>query len=170
MTLVNGDLELDRSFLWGYHDASWEDMVRSRTNDDGWADFPSLAFRGATVLVESPGFARQRVGWREEEKELKLELPAEAVLSGEVTVGGKPAEKLNVSLRSAAGDTVFAEARAEDKGRFRIGELPGGAWTVTIRSEDPTLAPHEGPLTLLPGDSKKITVELPKQPRQKSEL
>jgi hypothetical protein len=29
VTLVNGEPGLDRSFCWGYHDASWEDMVRS---------------------------------------------------------------------------------------------------------------------------------------------
>ena len=35
VTLVNGEPGLDRTFVWGYHDASWEDMVRGRTGDDG---------------------------------------------------------------------------------------------------------------------------------------
>jgi hypothetical protein len=146
-------------------------MVRGRTNDEGWADFPALSFPGATVLVESSSCGRRRVGWRGGEKELKLELVPEAVLSGEVTAAGrKPMETFYVSVRSGAGDEIFTEVRPDEKGRFRISEMPAGVWTVTIRAEDRELKPYEEVVTLGPGDSKAMAVVLQKQRRAKGEL
>src|SRR5438105_13116561 len=62
--LVNGEPNLDCLFSWGYDNASGENMSRGRTSADGWADFPTLGFGEATVLMQAPGFARQCVGWR----------------------------------------------------------------------------------------------------------
>ncbi len=84
VTLVNSDPRLDRQFSWGYHDASWEDMTRGRTDEQGWADFPGLACGEATVLVQAPGFGRQRLGWRDGRSELVVALQPEAVLAAEV--------------------------------------------------------------------------------------
>src|SRR5262249_34121657 len=101
VTLVDGQPQYDKSFSWGYDDAGWSNMVRARTAADGWADFPALSFSAATVVVQAPGYGRQRLGWRAREKDLALELAKEAVLSGEVLdAKGKPVKVCYVHLES----------------------------------------------------------------------
>jgi beta-lactamase regulating signal transducer with metallopeptidase domain/protocatechuate 3,4-dioxygenase beta subunit len=157
VTLVNGDLGLDQTFSWGYHDASWEDMVRGRTGADGVAEFPSLSMLGATVLVRAPGYARHRVGWRDAAKELKCEMVKEAVLTGEVRdAAGKPLKDFYVNL-SGGGDQISASVGADEKGRFRIAELPAETWGVTIRGgEYGRLTLHTDSVTLKAGETKDL--------------
>jgi protocatechuate 3,4-dioxygenase beta subunit len=127
--LVNGEARLDEAFMWGYHNASWEDMVRARTGADGWADFPSLSFTGATVLVQAPGSARQRIAWRNGQQELKVEMAPEAVIAGEVRdLTGRPVRVGLVTLLSG-GDQISTTI-LDGKGCFRVAELPAGIWTV----------------------------------------
>jgi hypothetical protein len=57
VTLIDQEPGLDRTFSWGYHNLSG---TRLRTDKDGWAVFPKLAFEEATVLAEHPGHARMR--------------------------------------------------------------------------------------------------------------
>jgi hypothetical protein len=160
VTLVNGDPGLDKTFSWGYHDASWEDMVRGRTGADGWADFPALSFASATVLVQAPGRARYRVGWRDGAKELTCELAPEAVLAGEVRdAAGKPVPAFYVNL-SSGGDQVAAAAGPDDKGRFRIPELPAGTWQVLVRDIDGRTTLHQAEVTLRAGETKELKVEV----------
>jgi hypothetical protein len=163
VTLVNGEPALDRSFSWGYHDASWEDMIRGRTTAEGWADFPALAFSGATVLVQAPGYARHRVGWRDGQKQLTVKMTPEAVLTGEVRDGvGRTVKTFYVNLMSG-GDQVFAKVSQDDKGRFRIAELPGGAWTITIRGADGSSTLHQGQVALKAGETKELKIEATKE-------
>jgi hypothetical protein len=163
VTLVNGEPGLDTSFSWGYHDASWEDMVRGRTGADGWADFPALSFGSATVLVQAPGRARYRVGWRDGAKELTCELGREAVLAGEVRDGaGQPVKTFYVNL-SAGGDQVSATVEPVDKGRFRVGGLPAGKWQVLIRDIDGRSTLHQEAVTLEAGQTKELKVKTGKQ-------
>jgi hypothetical protein len=100
--LVNGGPNLDQSFTWGYHDAGWEDTVRGRTGADGVADFPALSISEATVLVQAPGYGRRKVGWRDQQKVLAVELVPEAILAGEAcdAQSGEPLREYHVSLRS----------------------------------------------------------------------
>jgi beta-lactamase regulating signal transducer with metallopeptidase domain len=159
VTLVNGQPALDQSFSWGYHDASWEDMARGRTAADGWVAFPALSFGGATVLVEAPGYGRQRVGWRNGEKELRVELAPEAVVVGEVRdAAGRPVKEFYVSLMSG-GDQISTSVGSDDKGRFRIAELPAGAWTVTVRGADGLSTLHQEQVTLEAGETKELKIE-----------
>jgi beta-lactamase regulating signal transducer with metallopeptidase domain/uncharacterized GH25 family protein len=163
VTLVNGDPGLDKSFSWGYHDASWEDMGRRRTGADGWADFPALSFGDATVLVQAPGHARYRVGWRDGAKELTCELAREAVLAGEVLdTTGKPVKSFYVNL-SSGGDQIAAAVEPDDKGRFRIAELPAGTWQVVIRSGDGRSTLHEEAVKLRAGQTKELKIRAPKE-------
>jgi hypothetical protein len=163
VTLVNGEPGLDLSFQWGYHDASWEDMARRRTAADGWVDFPALSFGGATVLVQAPGYARQRRPWRNGEKELTVDLAVEAVLTGEVhDAAGRPVKAFYVSLASG-GDQVSTSAGADDKGRFRVGELPAGEWAVTVRGADGTSTLHEERVSLKAGATKELTIQVKQQ-------
>lgn len=160
ITLVNGQVELDQSFSWGYHDASWEDMVRTRTGADGWAKFPPLSFGAATVLVQAPGYGRHRFGWREGQKELTAELAPEAVIAGEVcNPGGQLLKEYYVSLSSGSGDQISASVGPSDKGRFRVTELPAGTWTLSIRGADGIATLHNEQIVLKAGETKNLKIE-----------
>jgi beta-lactamase regulating signal transducer with metallopeptidase domain len=160
VTLVNGQPGLDRMFLWGYHDASWQNMSRGRTGADGWAKFPALSFGDATVLVRIPGYARQRLGWRNNEKELTFKLEREAVIAGEVSdAAGSPVKEFHVRLTNGdGGDQITASVQADDKGRFRVGELPAGEWSVTINAADGRMKLFDQQVTLKAGDTKDLKV------------
>ncbi len=163
VTLVNGQPGLDRSFEWGYHDASWEDMVRGRTGVDGWADFPALSFGGATVLVQAPGCARHRISWRNGQKELTVELAPEAVVAGEVRgATGEPVRAFHIDL-TFGGDQISASVVPDDRGRFRIAELPSGVWTLTIRSAQDHSMLHHEQIPLKVGEMKELKIETKKE-------
>jgi beta-lactamase regulating signal transducer with metallopeptidase domain len=163
VTLVNGELALDQSFAWGYHDASWEDMVRGRTTAEGWADFPALTFSGATVLVQAPGYARHRIGWRDGQKELTIKLAPESALMGEVHDGaGRPVKEFYLNLMSG-GDQVSAKVGPDDRGRFRVAELPAGTWTITVRGADGLSMLYQDKVELKAGDSKELKIEAKKE-------
>jgi uncharacterized GH25 family protein len=163
VTLVNGEPGLDESFMWGYHDASWEDMVRGRTNADGVADFPALSFAGATLLVQAPGYARYRVGWRNGRNELTCKLEPEAVIDGEVRdATGKPMKEFYVSVTSR-GDQISASVGPDDKGRFRVAELPEGTWTVMVRDTEAHSILYQAQIALKAGETKELKIETKKE-------
>jgi Protein of unknown function (DUF1416) len=158
VTLVNGDVGLDRTFSWGYNDATWEDMVHARTGAGGWAEFPALSFAEATLLVQAPGYGRHRYGWREGQKELTVKLAAEAVLGGEVhDATGGPMKAYYLNLISG-GDQISATVGPEAKGRFRVGELPAGLWTISVRSADSQSTLHEENVILQAGETKQLKI------------
>jgi beta-lactamase regulating signal transducer with metallopeptidase domain/uncharacterized GH25 family protein len=159
VTLVFGQPELDRSFMWGYHDASWEDMVRGPTNAEGWADFPALSFASATILVQAPGYARHRTGWRDGQTEQTIKLAPESVLAGEVRdSAGEPVREFYVNLMFR-GDQISAKVGPDKKGRFLITELPAGQWTITVRSADGLSTLYQGRGELKAGDSKELKIQ-----------
>jgi beta-lactamase regulating signal transducer with metallopeptidase domain len=160
VTLVNGQPSLDQQFRWGYDDASWANMERGRTADDGWANFPALGFGDATMVVQAPGFARHRVSWRNGEKELTVKLEREAVLVGEVRdAAGKPVKEFYVNLTSG-GDQISASVGPADKGKFRIAELPAGDWAIVLRATDGLTTLYDERVTLKAGDTKELRVVL----------
>jgi len=159
VTLVNGEPGLDNSFSWGYHDASWENMVRGRTAADGWADFPSLGFSGATLLVQAPGYARSRIGWRGGQNELTVKLLPEAVITGEVrSPSGEPLKSFYVNA-SSGGDHINVAVEPEGKGRFRLAELPAGNWSLTFRADDGVSQISQQQVSLSPGETKELSIE-----------
>jgi len=163
VTLVNGQPGLDQQFSWGYHNASWEDMVRCRTGADGWAHFPALSFASATLLVQAPGYARQRLGWRDGQKELTVELAPEAVLTGEVhDAAGKPVRAFFVNL-TCGGDQISTSVGSADKGRFRIAELPAGSWAISIRDSDGPTKLHDQQITLKAGEIQDLKIGAKKE-------
>ena len=160
VTLVDGQPELDQHFSWGYHDASWENMVRGTTDAAGMADFPVLGFAGATVLVQAPGMARRRVGWRDGANELAVKLQPEAVLAG--VVAGLPpeaADGFHVQLSGPDGDQVSATVEADAGGKFRVGELPAGKWAVSLRAVGGSRPAQRGAVTLAAGKVTEWAVE-----------
>ena len=167
VTLINGDPELDRQFSWGYHDASWEDMTRGRTDDQGWADFPGLACGEATVLVQAPGYGRRRLGWRDGRGEIVVPLRPEAVLTGEVRdAAGTPLKDAAINLLSSSGDDMHAPVDAGHQGRFRLAELHEGEYTFTIRRSGSSL--HEERITLRPGQVLEKVIRLPADAGEKA--
>jgi hypothetical protein len=103
--------------------------VRARTGANGWAYFPPLSFAAATVLVQAPGYARQRIAWRNGQPELKVEMAPEAVIAGEIRdQAGRPVKVGMVTLASG-GDRLWTTV-VDGKGCFRVAELPAGTWTV----------------------------------------
>jgi hypothetical protein len=159
VTLVNGERGLDRSFMWGYSNASWENMVRGRTATDGWAAFPALEFGEATVLVEAPGHARHRLAWRNGQAELPVELAREAILVADVRdASGAPVKACYVNL-SSGGDRIAARVSPDDHGRFRVAELPAGEWTVMVRGKDGRSQLYSGRVTLKAGETKELTID-----------
>ena len=160
VTLVNGELALDRSFMWGYHDASWEDMVRARTDTSGWVRFPCLTCGEATVLVQAPGRARQRVGWRKGEPELTVTLGPEASLAVEVVdETGRPATDVGVSLLSPTGDQFPVAPEPDRPGHYRVDQMSDGDYTLNVFRRTGAGSPPEK-LHLDPGQSLRRTVRL----------
>jgi protocatechuate 3,4-dioxygenase beta subunit len=159
VTLIDGQPRLDQEFGWGYDDVGWDNQGRGRTNGDGWADFPALSFGGATVVVRAPGYARQHVGWRRNEKEITLKLAAEAVVIGVVRdAAGEPMKAGYVVLTGGNGDRVVARFRADDKGRFRAAELPAGKWKVQVYGENGQTVVYEGEVTTKAGESNNMAI------------
>jgi hypothetical protein len=162
VTLVNGDPNLDMRFSWGYDNASWEDMARGRTGADGVADFPALSFNAATLLVQKPGYARYRVGWRNGRKEVTTQLTPEAVLTGEVRdAGGNPLKAFYVRL-TCEGDWISTSVGPDDKGRFRFTELPAGTWSVEVRGPDGLSELYQEQVTLDAGQTKEMKIQTKK--------
>jgi len=155
--LVNGGPDLDQSFSWGYDDGGWYKVARGSCGADGWANFPALGFAEAAVLVRAPGYGRQRLPWRNGQKELTATLRREAVLAGQVrAVTGLPLKQFYVTV-TADGDRISVSARPDDQGRFRIDELPARTWSVTIRAADGTTL-HEEQVALKAGQRTELDV------------
>jgi beta-lactamase regulating signal transducer with metallopeptidase domain/protocatechuate 3,4-dioxygenase beta subunit len=173
VALVHGEPGLDRSFSWGDDDAGWQHIVRRRTGTDGWADFPALSFAEGTVLVQAPGYARHRVGWRDRKVDLRVAMSPEAVLTGEVyRAAGEPVRAFYVNLMStpdplfplqSGGDQVSASRGPDDEGRFRITELPWGNWSLTIRDPAGGSTLCQERLELGPGETKHLKIEVKKK-------
>jgi hypothetical protein len=135
-------------------------MVPARTDLDGWADFPNLGFSEAVVLVQAPGYARQHVRWEGGRKEFTIPLPAEAVFTGEVRdAAGELLKKCSVKLISDR-DQLWTRINPEDKGCFRIAELPAGSWRLMVRGEDGREVLHQDKVTLQAGETKELKIKL----------
>jgi hypothetical protein len=133
ITLVYGDPSLDKQFSWGYHDVSWMDMYRTRTDDKGEKELSSLAFEGATILVRAEGYARRRIAWRDGNESIEVKMEREAFLSGEVRDrDGKLVDEIRVGLTNDHGDSMNAMIDPLRPGRFKIGELPAGNYHLSL--------------------------------------
>jgi hypothetical protein len=160
VTLVNGDPGLDKSFSWGYHDASWEDMVRARSDAEGVARFDGLAFGEATVLIQAPGFARKRMGWRDGREEVNAALAPEAVVAGQIRdADGRPVTEAVVNLMGDNGDQLGTELDVGSAGRFRFDQLASGNYTLIVRQPyGDTL--HQAKIALTPGKVVEPQIEI----------
>jgi len=138
VTLIDGELQLDQGISWGYNNATSGDIVRGKTNAQGVADFPKLSFKGATVLIEAAGHARQRLAWRKGEKEIQVKMAKEAILAGHLAWDPKAEGKVFVGrLSTRQGDTIhLVEISHANNGRFQVKELPAGIWTLSVEGSE----------------------------------
>ena len=51
----------------------------------------------------------------------------------------------------------------DDKGRFRIAELPAGAWQVLVRAADGLSTLHQAEVKLRAGETKELQIKTKKQ-------
>ncbi len=156
VALIYDDPSIDKNFTWGYHDTAWGDSVHARTDAQGVATFSPLSFSEATVLVQVAGYARQHLGWRDGSAELTVRLSPEAVVAGELldAMTGKPLDAVSLVLSSPASGQISTTVEAGDSGRFRFGEIPGGTYSFSIRSQitsEPGPPLHREMLKLEPG-------------------
>jgi beta-lactamase regulating signal transducer with metallopeptidase domain len=163
VTLVDCDPALERQITWGSIEGRGQDTASARTDADGWADFPALSFGAAILLVQAPGYARHSEGWRDGRKEITAKLAAEAVLSGEVhDAAGAPVNSYSLVLLSH-DNRNWISVGPEDKGRFRVAELPAGGWTLIIYTTDKRSALHNEGVTLEAGETKELKIEAKKE-------
>jgi beta-lactamase regulating signal transducer with metallopeptidase domain len=169
VTLVYLEPRPDLTFVWGMNDAGWWAMEHARTASDGWANFPTLGFDEATVLVRAPGYARTHVGWRNGDKDPIVQLAPEAVLRGRIQDedGNDLQGHINLitpfwglpgPLPPGAGGPrhglqVSARIGPDDKGCFRIAELPAGPCRVTVRGSDGFSTLHRKQIELKAGET-----------------
>jgi nitrogen fixation protein FixH len=61
------------------------------------------------------------------------------------------------------GDQISARVSPDDKGRFRIAELPAGQWTVMVSGADGLATLYQGQVALGPGETKELTIDAKKE-------
>jgi protocatechuate 3,4-dioxygenase beta subunit len=119
-------------FHWGYSESSWDDSVTTRTNAEGWAEFPFLASGKGTVVVRAKGYSRARLDWAKEEDEFKVFLPPESKLSGTVLdEAGHPVPGAKATLSWGMGEMMNVPIDAKD-GRYSADGLGPGKYTLSI--------------------------------------
>ena len=158
VTLVHGDTRLDKC-----DEVGSEEMAHARSDGQGWAEFPSLAFGEATLLVQAPGYGRSRQGWRGGEDALTVALSPEAVVAGTVgTTSGQPLPDLEVHLLKKTGERNhrLVAIRPEDEGHFRVGELLRGTYLLWLQSASGDVL-HDEEVALEPGQEliREIRIE-----------
>jgi uncharacterized GH25 family protein len=116
-------------FQWGSTD---DGALSFRTDPDGWARCEKLAMSEGTVVIRSPGYARQRLGWRNGETEIERVLLPEGVISGTVTQDGKPIEECLIRILSDQRDQHQKVLQPRHEGAFSFQELPPGTYELTV--------------------------------------
>ena len=161
VSLIYEDPGIDDHFTWGYHDTAWGDSVHAKTDAGGIATFSPLTFGEGTILVQAPGFARQHLGWRDGSRDLGVTLQPEAVVSGELLDDstGRPLEGGYIRLASPTVGQISASLQPGDGGRFRVGELPEGAYSFSVATSDNAIL-HQEQMTLKPGQSVSRALRL----------
>ena len=86
-------------------------------------------------------------------------LAPEAVLQGEVHTAGLPLRQFAVYLDGPDGDHVVQGYGPEAEGRFHIGELPAGTYTLAVRTGMEFKPIFQGTITLKVGEVMTKVIE-----------
>ena len=159
VTLVNGNPKLDRRILLGISRRVVErdDPGPDRRIRDGRPARAGLqrgdgAGPGARIRPPPRGLARRprRDG---------VALQPEAVLTGEVRdADGTPLNDGFVIIAGSSGDRLVSSIDAGRPGRFRLGQLPPGEYTLTVNLDGSER--HHERVTLQPGQVLDRTIRL----------
>ena len=119
-------------FQWGYSDSSWDDSVTAKVNEQGWAEFPTLAFGKGTVVVRAKGFSRMKLDWLNDEEEFNVFLEPESKLTGTVLdEEGKPVSGARIMLSWGKGEMINIAIDEKD-GRFLAEGLGSGKFLLSV--------------------------------------
>ena len=119
-------------FQWGYSDSSWDDSVTAKVNEQGWAEFPTLAFGKGTVVVRAKGFSRMKLDWLNDEEEFNVFLEPESKLTGTaLDEEGKPVAGARITLRWGKGEMINVPIDEKD-GRFLADGLGSGKFSLSV--------------------------------------
>ena len=120
------------TFRWDYPARSEDDRVTARSDADGWAEFPGLAFGKGTVTVRAEGFTRRALDWTKGEEEFEVDVEPEARLSGTVLdEAGEPVAGARLILSWGAGERMIVPVGAKD-GRYLVDGLGPGQYTLAV--------------------------------------
>jgi hypothetical protein len=157
VTLVNGDTgPVGSVYRWNDSRTRHDDRLDGRVNAEGWAEFPSLPFGHAKVLVQARGFGRRYVPWRDDEPERLVDLEPEAVISGAIRdERGEVPDSAYVVILSSSGDQIVTGLDAKD-GHFVLSELPPDRYQLIVY--DPAGELHQEQVTLSSG--QKLVLEI----------
>ena len=128
---------------WGSFDEyvdghqGWKFVQRNTSGKNG---IVNLCMRGHPVVlaIMAPGFARRFVTAAEQQHMMKdgvLEIPLqhEGTLHGRVVLNGQPESNASIRIsRTESWKTDFGEMRADEKGRFQIGSLSQGQYSISV--------------------------------------
>lgn len=163
VAVVYGETFKD-SLNWTANEGSRDDAVFARADAAGRASFTALAFDEGTVLVLAPGYARQNFGWRDHSANLDAWLQPEAAIEGTVvdTTTGLPPEGAVVRVSSNWLGRVEVPLEPGPTGRFRIGELAAGHYTLSVAIDRDAPA-YSGMIALEVGERARrdLRVKLP---------
>jgi len=155
--LMEDELRATGSFSWG-HDDLW--MTRTWTDADGRSVFAEPEAKDGTLIVTAPGYARQRVSWPGDAREIEVKLAPGCELSGTVVAEGKPLAEGYVSLRTAQNDG-FSLSLFETRGTFQFDGLPAGECDLTISDANGQTV-YERKVSLAPGKQSLEPIEAKK--------
>ena len=121
-----------------FQPSSWDDSVHTVTDEAGVALFTPLTYSEAMIAVQAPGFGRDHVGWTDHSTESTLLLKPAAVVAGELLdeATGKPLANAVIHLSSTMTGPISTILQPGDSGRFRLDELPGGPYNLSITTAD----------------------------------
>jgi hypothetical protein len=106
--------------------------------------------------VECPGYARRRLGWRNGEKELTIQMQPEAILEVEV----KGPRWASVSIGHENRETYYEMATLDKGMKTHFTQIPAGTYSLQVRTNDERGNPAGQTFTLKAGERRKIVVDL----------
>lgn len=133
VAVVFGEPSRDDS-NWSLNETRWDDLAFARAGADGLARFDPLSFDEGTILVMAPGYARQNFGWRDHAANLNARLQPESAVEGTVVdrATGLPTPGAVVVIGSRWLGAVEVPLDQQTGGRFRVGELAAGQYTLSV--------------------------------------
>lgn len=150
VTLVSDRPYFDYSqFTWGYDQFGFP---TKSTNSLGVAEFTKTAYSQGTIAVEAPGYARQRFGWRGNEKSFVVKLAPESVVAVELLLPNEsPLINPYIRIRSYDNEDEAQTIVPSIDGIVTFDQLSKGKYVLTLEDNAGELYRDE---ILVPGGNR----------------